>query len=68
MTLKEWRETIGLTQREAAERIGVHPMYVSQIERGRRRPGMKVATRIRDVTGGQVTLDTLAHPPVREAA
>lgn len=68
ITLKEWRETKGLTQRELAEGVGVHVQYISAIERGARRPGMQVATKLRDFTGGVVTLDTLAPAPFEAAA
>lgn len=57
MSLKDWREAQGLTQQQVAVGIGVHVQYVSAIECGRRVPGMRVATRIRDFTGGAVTLD-----------
>lgn len=43
--LRKWREGKGLTQRVLAEQLGVHPQYVSDIERGKRRPGMDVAVR-----------------------
>jgi len=62
LSLKEWRKTKGLTQQEVANEIGVHVQYVSAIERGARRPGMEVATRIRELTSGQVPLDALVPP------
>lgn len=54
-----------MTQKDLAAALGVHVQYVSEIERGRL-PGMRVAMKIRDVTGGVVTLDDLA--PRRDAA
>lgn len=60
ISLQEWRKSKALTQQEFADRIGVHVQYVSAIERGARRPGMRLATKIRDYTGGAVTLDVLA--------
>jgi len=51
-----------ITQQELANRLGVHVQYVSAIECGRRRPGMTVALRIRDMTGGDVSLDDLVAP------
>ena len=59
ISLKEWREGAGLTQAELAGKLGVHVTYISMIERGARRPGMRVATSIREFTGGSVTLDSL---------
>jgi transcriptional regulator with XRE-family HTH domain len=35
MNLKDYRERLGLTQKEAAERAGTSSEYYSQIERGR---------------------------------
>jgi len=64
--LKSWRESQGLTQQQLADGIGVHVQYISAIERGARRPGMRVALRIKEYTRGAVTLDVLASP--QEAA
>lgn len=60
--LRKWRGAKGLTQRALAELLGVHPQYISDIERGKRRPGMAVAMRIRAVSDGKVSLDALAGP------
>jgi transcriptional regulator with XRE-family HTH domain len=65
-SLKDWRESAGLTQQQVAHGIGVHVQYVSDIERGKRRPGTRVALRIRDFTDGAVTLD--AQFPVSKQA
>jgi transcriptional regulator with XRE-family HTH domain len=35
MNLKDYRERLGLTQKDVAERAGIIPEYYSQIERGR---------------------------------
>lgn len=59
VTLKKWREASGLTQRAIADRLGVHVQYVSAIERGARRPGMRVAKAIRDLTVGAVSIDAM---------
>jgi transcriptional regulator with XRE-family HTH domain len=40
-TLKELRERKFLTQRELAERVGVHPTMVSEWERGLYRPSLR---------------------------
>lgn len=34
--LKDTRQTLGLTQAEVAERLGVSPSYISAVEAGRR--------------------------------
>lgn len=56
--LKIVREAAHLTQAQVAEKIGVHPQYISEIERGRR-PGMAVAIRLRDLFPGVLTIDEL---------
>ena len=70
VTLKKWRESKGLTQQEVATAIGVHVQYISALERGARRPGMGVATKIREYTDGAVSLDKLvpASSSERQAA
>jgi transcriptional regulator with XRE-family HTH domain len=64
ISLQEWRKSKALTQQDVADAIGVHVQYVSAIERGARRPGMKVASRIREFSGGVISLDALAPRPV----
>ena len=56
VSLKNWRESKGITQKVVAAGIGVHVQYVSAIERGVRRPGMRVALAIRDFTSGEVLM------------
>lgn len=70
VSLKNWRESKGFTQKVIADGIGVHVQYVSAIERGVRRPGMRVALAIRDFTGGEVSLEALvtALAPQSKAA
>jgi transcriptional regulator with XRE-family HTH domain len=65
VTLKKWRESKGLTQQELATELGIHVQYVSALERGARRPGMGVATRIREFTEGAVSIDQLV--PVKSS-
>jgi transcriptional regulator with XRE-family HTH domain len=38
LRLREWREHIGLTQRELSERSGVAQDAISELETGKRRP------------------------------
>jgi transcriptional regulator with XRE-family HTH domain len=68
--LKSWRESKGLTQQQLADQVGVHVQYISAIERGARSAGMRVATRLRDLSGGVVSLDDLApkRQPSQRAA
>lgn len=48
--LKAWRETKGLTQRQAGDLIGLDMMQVSKLERGVGRPSLENAHRIEAVT------------------
>lgn len=66
-SLKNWRESKNWTQADLAEKLGVHVQYVSALERGARTCGMGLATRIRDMSDGQVALDDLA-PLLKPAA
>lgn len=59
-SLQDWRKSKALTQQDLADAVGIHVQYLSAIECGRRRPGMALATKIRDYTGGVVSLDALA--------
>ena len=58
MSLKEWRENQGLTQRQLADALDIHFQYLSEIERGRS-PGAALAVRISSHTGGAVSLESL---------
>jgi len=57
--LKQLREATGLTQKELAERAGLHPIGVSQLEIGRRGPTWESACRLADALG--VSLDAFAR-------
>lgn len=39
----------GMTQSDLAERAGVSQAYIAMIERGRRKPGLKLIRRLSDV-------------------
>ncbi len=60
--LKSWREGQGLTQQQLADQAGYHVQYISAIERGARQAGMGFARRMRELSGGEITLDDLAPP------
>lgn len=44
--VKELRKTIGISQNELAERVGVSKDYIGLIERGLRSPSLQVIERI----------------------
>lgn len=49
--LKQLRERRGLSQEELAFQAGVHPTYVSQIERGLKSPTLHIIFRLSQVLG-----------------
>jgi len=64
--LKERRETMGLTQRELAAKLGVKASHVAYLENGRRRPSLSLLRRLGDVLGLETEpLFLLAHPEAR---
>lgn len=52
--LREYMAREGITSRAVAERIGVVPVYLSQILGGHRRPSLDLAIRIEGETSGAV--------------
>lgn len=62
MTLKEWMKREGLTQPEAAKRLGVSQQNVSNWVRGKNTPSLRVALAIARATRGAVTAADLAVP------
>ena len=64
--LKARRETIGLSQRELARRLGVKASHVGYLETGRRRPSLSLLSRLGDVLGLEPEpLFLLAHPEAK---
>jgi len=65
--LKGQRETLGLTQRELATRLGVKPSHVAYLETNRRRPSLGLVRRIAEELGlDKEMLFLLAHPEARD--
>lgn len=54
VALREWRKRLGISQTKAAAALGVDQARYSQFERGVRKPGRTIATRIEIGTGGIV--------------
>jgi transcriptional regulator with XRE-family HTH domain len=44
--IRKYRKLVGLTQEKLAERVGINPVYMGQIERGFRVPTVDVLLRI----------------------
>ena len=61
--LREARQSRGLSLRALAERLGVSPSLISQVETGRARPS--VSTLYAIVTELGISLDELVYPDVR---
>jgi DNA-binding XRE family transcriptional regulator len=51
---RKWRESSGLTQGQAAGKLGIDPWYLAKIEQGRRVPGRKTAVAMAALTDGHV--------------
>lgn len=60
--LRSWRKTTGLTQTEAAVRLGLNMTKVSKLE-NHGRPGLEAALRIEQVTNGAVPAASWMLPP-----
>lgn len=52
--LQELRDRAGLTQEELAAKLGIHPTYVSQVERGRRGVRWHTVLRFLDALGANL--------------
>lgn len=44
--IAKWRKGRGYTQKELSEKVGMSEDYLSMIERGKRKPSMKVIVQI----------------------
>lgn len=57
--VKQVRIRRGLTQEQVSAASGLHPTYISDIERGARNPSWEAITRLAD--GLAVPLEEIAH-------
>jgi transcriptional regulator with XRE-family HTH domain len=65
--LKTRRESLGLTQRSLADKLGVEASHVAFLESGRRKPSLKLIARIADTLGlNRQEVLVLAHPEAQE--
>lgn len=65
--LRKCRESRQLTQRKLADELSVHPQYLSDIERGKRLPGLRLAIKLRDFFEGQLPVDAVEPAPTASA-
>jgi transcriptional regulator with XRE-family HTH domain len=64
--VKSRREGLGLTQRSLAQKLGVEASHVAFIESGRRKPSLKLVSRLADILGlDRQNLLILAHPEAK---
>lgn len=59
MDLEFWMKKNNVTQAELAKKVDVFPNQINNILRGRHKPTVKFATKIREFTKGEVTFDDL---------
>jgi len=59
MQLVEWMKKNNISQTELARRVGVFPNQINNIVRGRHKPALKLANKIKNETNGEVTLDDI---------
>jgi transcriptional regulator with XRE-family HTH domain len=62
MDLKTYLEKTGLTYAELAERLGIHAQSIKNIACGIRRPGLRLALKIEELTEGKVTPKEMISP------
>ena len=58
-TVRALRDALGIAQGDLAMRIGVHPAYLSNIERGVKQPSPATVRRLADAMG--VTVDAITY-------
>lgn len=55
MTLKDYRKAQRLTQTEVAERLGVTRQYIGALEKGERKPSLKLLKEIAKLYGVKIS-------------
>jgi DNA-binding XRE family transcriptional regulator len=65
--LLTWRTRSGLDQQGAANEIGIDTATYNAFEKGRKRPGIDIATKIQRVTRGRVLATHWADPRKTDA-
>ena len=65
MNLKAARLQAGLTQKQLAKELEIHPLTVSGIENGRKRPSPELALKIEKALSGSITHSELLYPDLQ---
>jgi transcriptional regulator with XRE-family HTH domain len=65
---KQWRLASGKTLADVSAATGAHTGQLSDIERWRKRPSLKLAVRLSRATDGAVPVETFAEAAPAEAA
>jgi transcriptional regulator with XRE-family HTH domain len=61
--VRSYRKSLGLTQQALASQLGVETGHIGSIERGHRKPSLKLIGRLADILGfDRQNLLILAHP------
>lgn len=68
MTFREWRKSVGLTQLQAAQRMGVVQSRISAVENDPRSASREFIERAVEVTDGAVPVEVWFRPAPHEAA
>jgi transcriptional regulator with XRE-family HTH domain len=67
--LRRRREALDMTQSDLARKLGVEASYIAFIERGRRKPSLRLVAKIADVIGlDRQRAFVLAHPEARNSS
>lgn len=67
MHFKTWLQLKGIHQKDMAETIGIKPSSLSMILSGKTKPSLEIASRIEQLTNGEITRMDLLYPEETEA-
>ena len=58
-----WRQAEGVGQAQLAEQLGIRQPTLSNLETGRKKPGLRLAVRIAELTSGAVPVHSWVESP-----
>lgn len=61
MTLKEWVNTLGMSQVSVAKMFNISKFYMNHLIQGRYEPSYRLAFKIEKMSDGKVTIDELIN-------